>query len=112
MLNTNGVTSHHGGQLEAASRQQNGHHSSHNGGSGENIVKLKYFISYFWVGAHNIIDSDGMLVALLGQEQGKEQELAIVKGGKDSHAVCGGLASCRDDFCTADAYIITAEQSF
>ena len=39
VLNTNGVTSHHGGQLEAASRQQNGHHSSHNGGSGENIVQ-------------------------------------------------------------------------
>ena len=39
MLNTNGVTSHHGGQLEAASRQQNGHHSSLNGGSGENIVQ-------------------------------------------------------------------------
>ena len=73
-------------------------------------MKLNYFI--LWVRAHNIIVSDGMLVALLGQEQeqGKEQEL--VKGGKDSHAVCGGLASCRDDFCTADAYIITAEQSF
>ena len=40
VLNTNGVTSHHGGQLEAASRQQNGHHSSLNGGSGENIVQL------------------------------------------------------------------------
>ena len=53
-----------------------------------------------------------MLVAPLGQEQEQGKELAIVKGGQDSHAVCGGLASCRDDFCTADAYIITAEQSF
>ena len=43
MLNTNGVTSHHGGQLEAASRQQNGHHSSLNGGSGENMVQ-NFFI--------------------------------------------------------------------
>ena len=68
--------------------------------------------SYFWDRTSNIIVCDGMLVAPLGQEQEQGKELAIVKGGQDSHAVCGGLASCRDDFCTADAYIISAEQSF